>query len=149
MKKIIIVLMCAATTAMTSGQENAGVGQNSINAKAIYKALAVKAVVENAGIAGSSREIKSVGGLTCDKSRVIVPGAKASYGCSIEQSLVNAELIYKALKVKEVFMNPGIAGSSQVRKSIGGLTCDRSLVIYPGAVPSYSCITIVDISNTL
>jgi hypothetical protein len=149
MKKIVLILMCAATTAMATGQESAGVGQNNINAKAIYKALDVKAVAENSGIAGSSREVKSVGGLTCDKSRIVVPGSKDSYGCSIEQSLLKSELIYKALKVKEVALNPGIAGSSEVRKRVGGLTCVRSLVIYPGAVPSYSCTTIVDISNSL
>lgn len=47
--------------------------------------------------------------------------------------------IYNALNVEEVDLNPGIAGSRRTQKSIGGLTCTKSLTIVPRAKPSYSC----------
>lgn len=51
----------------------------------------------------------------------------------------NPELIYKALKVKEVILNPGQLGSTQYGKSVGGLSCSRSIVVVPNAVPTYFC----------
>lgn len=47
--------------------------------------------------------------------------------------------IYEALNVEEVDLNPGIAGSRRTQKSVGGLTCTKSLTIVPRAKPSYSC----------
>lgn len=51
--------------------------------EAIYEALNVPAVEVNPGIAGSSRLRKSVGGLVCEKSLTVVPGAVAHYDCSL------------------------------------------------------------------
>jgi hypothetical protein len=47
--------------------------------------------------------------------------------------------IYGALKVKEKYLNPGIAGSSRTQKAVGGLVCIRSLLALPQAVPSFEC----------
>lgn len=54
-------------------------------------------------------------------------------------SAYNAEAIYTALNVKEVAVNPGFAGVSRLVKSVGGLTCEKAVVVYPNAKPSYSC----------
>lgn len=48
--------------------------------------------------------------------------------------------IYEALIVEEEVLNPGIAGSSRTRKSVGGLVCEKSSVLVPGAQPHYSCV---------
>lgn len=55
-------------------------------------------------------------------------------------SFYNPGQIYEALNVEAVAMNPGIAGVGHFRKSVGGLACDKSTVIYPNAQPSYSCV---------
>jgi hypothetical protein len=48
--------------------------------------------------------------------------------------------LYNALGVKEVDMNPpNLAGSSHFRKSVGGLVCSMTSVVYPGAKPKYDC----------
>jgi hypothetical protein len=47
--------------------------------------------------------------------------------------------IYESLNVEEEVLNPGIAGSSRTRKSVGGLVCEKSTIIVPGSMPSYSC----------
>ncbi len=106
----------------------------------IYKALNVKEEILNPGIAGTSRRAKTVGGLSCYSSILVYPGAKATYTCAIDNKHEDHEAIYNALKVKEVATNPGIAGSSKMEKSVGGLTCDKSRVVYPGAPVSYACV---------
>mgnify|MGYP006898468617 CR=1 FL=1 len=58
---------------------------------------------------------------------------------AVEQSKRDDAAIYNALNVEEVDLNPGIAGSRRTQKSIGGLTCTKSLTIVPLAKPSYSC----------
>ncbi len=108
------------------------------NAKAIYKVLKVKEVNVNPGIAGSYKLEKEIGNLVCHESGAIVPNAKPSFSCSLGQNN-NGKAIYQALAVKEINVNPGIAGSSKFEKSIGGLVCSKSLIIYPGAKPDYLC----------
>ena len=43
------------------------------------------------------------------------------------------------MKVKEVALNPGIVGASRTLKQAGGLSCIRSLIIYPNAKPTFEC----------
>lgn len=47
--------------------------------------------------------------------------------------------IYESLNVEEEVLNPGITGSSRTRKSVGGLVCEKSTIVVPGSMPSYSC----------
>jgi hypothetical protein len=47
--------------------------------------------------------------------------------------------IYEALNVEEEVLNPGIAGASKTRKSVGGLVCEKSTLVVPGSLPTYSC----------
>lgn len=108
------------------------------SAKQIYEALSVKEVNVNPGIAGSSNLEKSVGNLTCNKMTVIYPNAKPSYICSLGQNN-NAKAIYNALNVKEVNVNPGIAGSYRLQKKVGGLVCEKSAIVVPNARPEYIC----------
>jgi hypothetical protein len=51
----------------------------------------------------------------------------------------SAKKIYNALKIEGVYLNPGIAGVSRKQKSVGGLTCIRAVVVYPNAVPTFTC----------
>lgn len=142
MKTILIALMFVASLAHANqGQENEGVSINmgAYNPEKIYKALKVAAIAENPGIAGSSRLVKSVGGLSCAKETMIIPNATPTYSCQIDQEQVNFEQIYKALRAKQVNLNPGIAGLGRIQKSVGGLTCIASTLIVPNAQTSYSC----------
>ncbi len=109
------------------------------NPEKIYKALKVKETVLNPGIVGSSRTEKSVGGLICEKSVIIVPNAKPTYSCRTDDSQANFEAIYKAMDVKEKTLNPGIVGSSRKMKVAGGLVCIRSVIVVPNAKPQYEC----------
>ena len=144
MKLILIALLSSAAMAL-AGQENAGIGNPKVyNPRAIYNALKVKAVVTTEpGFVGSTQYLKTVGGLSCTKNVIVVPGAVASYQCTIDQSNENFSLIYNALKIKEVRLNPGIIGVGRFEKSVGGLSCVRSVVVVPNAVPTYEC-TMID-----
>ena len=53
--------------------------------EAIYKALNVEEVDLNPGIVGAFRRQKSVGGLVCIASAVVVPNAKTSYSCTLNR----------------------------------------------------------------
>jgi hypothetical protein len=48
--------------------------------------------------------------------------------------------IYGALKVKEKYLNPGIAGSSRTQKAVGGLACTKSVLIVRRAKVEYDCV---------
>lgn len=109
------------------------------DAAKIYKALNVKEVNLNPGIAGSSRTEKAIGGLSCIRSLLIAPGSKPSFACTVDNKNEDPKAIYSVLKVKEINVNPGIAGSSRLRKSVGGLTCEKSRSVYPGAPIDYQC----------
>ncbi len=52
----------------------------------------------------------------------------------------SAQKIYEALNVDENHLNPGALGASVYEKSIGGLTCRRSQIVYPGAQQSFKCV---------
>ena len=117
---------------------NIVVAGTNTSSKAIYNALTVRAVNVNPGILGSSRLEKSVGNLTCTMSTVIYPNAKPSYGCSLGQNN-NPKAVYNALNVKEVNMNPGIAGSYRLQKAVGGLVCEKSAIVVLNARPEYMC----------
>ncbi len=132
MKKIIL-------TAIFAISATASASASKYNAEEIYSVLNVKEVALNPGIVGASRTQKSVGGLTCIRSRVVYPGAKAKFECQVNEKKENFEAIYKAMKVKEVALNPGIVGASRTLKQAGGLSCIRSLVIYPNAKPTFEC----------
>lgn len=132
MNKIIL-------TALLAINATASAANSKYNAEEIYNALNVKEVVLNPGMVGSSRVQKSVGGLTCVRSKIVYPGAKAQFECQVNEKKENFEAIYKAMKVKETLLNPGIAGSSRTLKQAGGLSCYRSLLIFPNAKPTFSC----------
>lgn len=103
------------------------------DAQAIYEALNVEAVHLNPGVAGSGRFGKSVGGLSCEMSRVIVPNAVAHYSCTLladgESDEVNHQAIFDALNVEPQYLNPGIAGRFRVRKQVGNLSCVTSQLL--------------------
>jgi len=51
------------------------------------------------------------------------------------------ESIYQALKVAEVNATPpNSLGAALHEKSVGGLVCRKSLVVYPNAKPQYECL---------
>lgn len=108
-------------------------------AEQIYNALDVEEVALNPGIVGASRTEKYVGGLSCIRSLIIVPDAEPTYDCTLEEKNLLSEEIYNALDVEEVALNPGIVGASRTEKSIGGLSCIRSLIIVPDAEPTFEC----------
>lgn len=110
------------------------------SAEEIYSSLAVHEVEVNPGIVGSSKKLKEVQGLACTRSMVVVPNAVPSYVCQWDADNNNAEEIYNALNVEAINLNPGIAGASRFEKSVGGLSCIRSLIIVPNATPEYECI---------
>lgn len=60
-----------------------------------------------------------------------------NFGTGLKQ--YNPQAIYKALKVQEVFVNPGIVGSRKSVKSIGGLNCTREEAIVLNPIPTYYC----------
>lgn len=67
-------------------------------------------------------------------------GKKSFYAYGNEKlNINNDEAIYNALNVKEVVLNPGITGASRTQKSVGGLVCEKTLIMVPNAVPTYSC----------
>lgn len=51
--------------------------------KDIYESLDVPEFHLNPGIAGISRIEKSVGGLTCIKSRTLIPSSEVTYECDL------------------------------------------------------------------
>lgn len=67
------------------------------------------------------------------------PAKFVAYNKVTAPELTGDAAIYEALNVEAEVLNPGIAGSSRTRKSVGGLVCYKSIVIVPGAKPSYSC----------
>jgi len=102
--------------------------------KAIYEALNVPALNEDPDF-GSMDFVKKVGGLKCSQ---MYYGEGFAYSCKLSENN-NAELIYKALDVEAVNLNPGIAGSYRLGKSVGGLECVKSSVVYPNAQPDFTC----------
>lgn len=139
MKTLITTAALFFALIAQAGQENFGVGIGQYKPEAIYKALKVKAVNLNPGLAGSSLYQKSVGGLSCTRTLIIVPGAKPTYECAIDTTKENFEAIYKALKVKEEALNPGIVSVGRFQKSVGGLVCLRELIVVPNAKPTFEC----------
>lgn len=68
-------------------------------------------------------------------------GTPVEYTAYNSKSLLEGHAaIYESLNVDEEVLNPGIAGSSRKRKSVGGLVCEKSLVMVPGQQPHYSCV---------
>lgn len=109
--------------------------------KDIYDALRVQEMnITPEGLLGSVTFEKAVGGLSCQKVSVVVPNAVPAYSCSILLENRDDGAIYGAIDIQEVNVTPeGLAGSTTWEKSIGGLACQKSRVVYPGATPSYSC----------
>lgn len=67
-------------------------------------------------------------------------GGKESDGLPCPKCGTNAAAIYEALDVAEVYATPeGYAGVSTYAKSVGGLECERSHVVYPNAPETYTC----------
>lgn len=87
---------------------------------------------------------KSVGGLKCRKTTVVVPNAVPSYFCMMS-SASDATLIYKALDVREFDPRPLDSrgnpplGAIVTAKTIGKLTCTKSVATVPRPKPKYSC----------
>lgn len=51
----------------------------------------------------------------------------------------DGEAIYNALDVPEMNMSENLLGASITEKSVGDLSCVKTLVIVPDATPSYEC----------
>ncbi len=132
MKKIIFTAAMVVSTFSFAAA-------SKYNAELIYNALKVKEVVLNPGAVGASRLQKSVGGATCVRSLIIYPGAKPSYECAFDKKSQNFALVYQALNVKEVQLNPGMVGSSHFIKDVGGLSCERSSAVVMHPVTTYTC----------
>lgn len=73
MKYIFLFLTTLLITSATFGY----------SPKDIYESLDVPEFHLNPGIAGISRIEKSVGGLTCIKSRTIIPSSEVTYECEL------------------------------------------------------------------
>ncbi len=130
MKKIIFtVAMVASTFSFAAASK--------YNAELIYNALKVKEVAMPG--MGVSRFVKSVGGASCTRSLIIYPGAKPSFECSFDKKAQNFALVYQALNVKEVQLNPGIMGVGHFGKYVGGLSCERSSAVVQHPVTTYTC----------
>ncbi len=108
------------------------------NPEAIYQALDVQPVRTNPGIMGKSMMLKSVGGLKCTKSTLVVRNPIITYSCELSTHLV-ARNIYKALRVKAV-----MKGTEVMSKSVGGLTCNVA-----GFTQTYSCVLELDENTEL
>jgi hypothetical protein len=132
MKKIILAAVMVASTFSFAAA-------SKYNPEAIYGALNVKEVALNPGIVGASRLQKSVGGATCIRSLIIYPGAKPTFECSFDKKAQNFAMVYKALNVKEVQLNPGIVGVGRFSKDVGGLSCERSSTVVQHPVMTYTC----------
>jgi len=137
MKTIIIAILGLSSFAF-AGQENQGIGHVAYNPQEIYDALTVSAVAENPGIAGVYRYVKSVGGLTCEKA-LMATQISPSYTCEIDQQTEDFGAIYNSLSVEAIQENPGFVGVYRAKKSVGGLTCESSKIVVPGAVVKYTC----------
>ncbi len=85
MKTLIITAALFFALIAQAGQENFGVGIGQYKPEAIYKALKVKAVNLNPGIVGVGRFQKSVGGLVCLREQIVVPNAKPTFECQIQE----------------------------------------------------------------
>ena len=144
MKQLLLAVLGFAASVAQAGHENAGIGTPRGGDEAIYESLMVEAIYLNPGIAGVGRFGKYVGGLACERSQVIVPDAPIYYSCTFESYAEGDEAIYESLNIAEEVLNAGIAGSSRTRKAVGDLTCYRSMLIFPGSVPSYSCAYTVE-----
>jgi len=97
-------------------------------AKAIYDALEAQEISNS----------KSVGGLECTRSYGVQFSFENQYSCTLNDQPNSGE-IYEALKVLAIRLNPGVIGYTQFMKSIGGLSCEKSLMISFGTIPDYHC----------
>ena len=140
MKFVVLVLMAVFTSSISLARSAPAPGVPGYDPAAIYQALKVKEKNLNPGIAGSSRLQKSVGGLVCVRSTIVVPGAVPSYVCDTVPAKQNFRLIYNALDVEEQYLNPGIAGSGRFMKTVGGLTCEKSVLITRPVKVDYDCV---------
>ena len=62
-----------------------------------------------------------------------------SVSSAYSSEVVADKEIYEALDVPAVNLTPGMAGAFNFGKSIGGLSCIKEGVVYPGAEASYTC----------
>lgn len=106
----------------------------------IYDALTVKAINPRPDNLGATTTEKSVGGLVCSRTLVVVPAVTTKYACQLTQAAPNYGAIYGALKVKEVDPNPMAEGGRTRRKLVGGLLCTSSGAIALGAETKYECV---------
>lgn len=150
----LLVISCASkptpAPAPEASREAASLGANN-NKELIYNALNVPEkdgrLVDSQGrhSVGAMILMKSVGGLTCRKTTVVVPNAIPTYECAAA-SKWNDAAIYKALNVPEEDIRPrddrGMpsVGMMMMGKSVGGLTCRKDTVVVPNAKAKYSCL---------
>ncbi len=95
------------------------------SAEAIYKALQVSAVEDVSHVPGEQVMQKAIGGLVCKQVQNGVT-AQAVYHCTLAPN-ANAGSIYLRLATPEVPLAPGYCGPSSYTKSVGHLSCDRTL----------------------
>jgi hypothetical protein len=119
-----------------------GVGTEQKNQE-IYEALSAPEQSGSPSL-GAETSVKSVGGLTCQKTTIVAPGANSKYSCAAS-SLMDAKSIYEALNVDEKDVvrrdrngNPSL-GSVITAKRTSGLQCRKMTVVVPGAKPNYVC----------
>lgn len=129
MKKLLIALLSLSSLSAFA--------QSSLDAQGIYESLNAQEQDVSVG-EGASKFQKAVGGLTCTKSQVVYPGAQPQYSCAFDTKYLDAEQIYEALNIdaKDVSVGEGV---SKFEKSLAGMKCTLSQVIYPGAKAKYAC----------
>jgi len=124
---------------------------NANSSEAVYEALNVpekdgrKLDQDGNPTLGTEVLVKSIGGITCSKMTVVYPGAQTQYSCEVTGKL-DSEAIYNSLNAEERDVrqrddegNPTL-GAGVLGKSVGGLTCKKITVVYPGAKPTFDCV---------
>ena len=129
MKKIVFAL-CAFTLTPAAFADSG-----------IYDALEIKEVDVTNGRIGASTFEKKVGGLVCRKVQMVTfPPAEPKYDCGLKKADAVGSEIYDALGTEEKNITPkDIVGASTFQKKVGRLSCEKSVGVYPGAVPKISC----------
>jgi hypothetical protein len=131
-----------ASTILNSSTLDTATTVQGQGAEAIYKALQVTEVSTPMESPGGHpfrkiHTIKSIGGLLCRLTEDFTSNIPDVYHCTLFTH-IEAEAIYNALDVAPTTLAPGCCPSTYT-KSVGGLTCHRTLEEVLGSGLSYSC----------
>lgn len=132
MKSVLLSLLLSSLSFATSVAPNF---------EAIYKALNVQEVnVTPQGLAGSTLKTKTAGELFCQSKRVVYPGAKPTYVCTLRPGNRHHDEIYEALNIKEQRTSGrGYGGGATYRKSTGGFVCIKTVKSAGGYKTNVRC----------